>query len=167
MLCFLALAQTSPSIYTPFKSQTHHLSFLMSANTLLYRCISIFKRLILFSIFSVLVSPMLSGYSRNLTVIRSELQETAFISASIEAFPVPSTEDFTWSKCDENGTWSSIKTDGSYLVHVENLQTDLIIKHVKQTDFWEIQTRCNQRHWKSPGCNISAFSKWQVFSVQQ
>lgn len=77
----------------------------------------------------------MSLLSQNMTDIYSFLHETAFLSAIVEAFPLPATENFTWSKCEENGPCQTLQTDEFYIVHAEKLQTDLIIKEVRNSDY--------------------------------
>lgn len=79
--------------------------------------------------------PRLSMNSSNMTDIKSALHEIALLTAVIEAFPVPTSDNFTWSKCDEESVCQTLQTNKSYIVHVERLQTDLIIKDVKSSDY--------------------------------
>lgn len=72
-----------------------------------------------------------------MTDIKSALHEIALLTAIIEAFPVPTADNFTWSKCDEESVCQTLQTNESlsYIVHVERLRTDLIIKDVKSSDY--------------------------------
>lgn len=80
-------------------------------------------------------SPVLSPYSQNKTSIKSVLHQTAVISATIDAYPVPTSRNFSWMKREDNDALTKIQTNKSYIVHVDELQTDLIIKDVQSYNY--------------------------------
>ena len=79
--------------------------------------------------------PRLSTVS-NYTKVNINIDGTAVFSALVEAFPIPPPGNFTWMKCDHvSGICEEIYTNNHYIVHVEIMQTYLIVRDVQDTDF--------------------------------
>lgn len=70
-----------------------------------------------------------------MTTIESALHQTAVLTAVVDAFPIPSPNNFTWSKCDDSGACQLLQTNMSYTVYVKDLQTDLIVRDVLSRDY--------------------------------